>query len=117
LTVLTVLIFQQTLRRARINSGHVVRVTVYTNSIGIVLLIPLTWWICRFVSDDPWTTTSELLEPAFICPTLAVLIVMTYRLWIAYRLYLRFPNAFATALASQLIVMLVLYIAALGTLM
>jgi hypothetical protein len=38
--------------------------------------------------------------------------VVTYRLWTAYRLYMRFPHALATAIASQVIVALVLYMAA-----
>jgi hypothetical protein len=32
--------------------------------------------------------------------------ILTYRLWIAYRRYLRFEHALATAIASQLMIAL-----------
>jgi hypothetical protein len=109
LTVLTLLIFQQSLRRAKIKPGHVARAAVYTGSVGIVLLCPLAWWINTIATTRSRSLVSPLTEPQMIGPVTFLLAVMTYRLWIAYRSYMGFPHAFATALGSQLIVMLTVY--------
>jgi hypothetical protein len=48
-------------------------------------------------------------EFGWLAPLLAavVLSLLVYRLWTAYRLYLRFDHALATVLASQAMVLLV----------
>jgi hypothetical protein len=113
LTIATLAIFQQSLRRAQINPGHVLRAAIYSSDVNVLLTIGLSTWIWRL----PMTWTfyrgqTLMLNPRIFWPILAVTIVVTYRLWTAYRLYMRFPHALATAIASQVIVALVLYMAA-----
>jgi hypothetical protein len=108
LTALTLLIFQQTLRSAQIRAGHVVRVAVYSGSVGLILFIPFSYWVAQIRVNKPWSIG---LESAFVVPVLLLGSVMTYRLWVAYRLYMRLPSALFIVCASQIIVALFVLIA------
>lgn len=110
LTALTLAIFWRTIRRARIHPAHILRCTIYSAGVFPLLLPVLVGGIhlFEFHLTSPWRTRTILLGwEAFILCFLAAAI-MSWRLIIAYREYLRFPHAEATCVAVQSIVLLAL---------
>jgi hypothetical protein len=100
LTMLALLVFGESMRKARINKQHVLRVIVYGTDFGFVMLIPILFGFqARFSSGYPFVI-------ALLCGGFTL-----YRVTIAYKDYLRFHMPFATVLASQIIVMLVFFTA------
>jgi hypothetical protein len=106
LTVAALMVFQASMRRAKVRPVHVLRCVIYSADacclatacmvgavvyaewlaaragyIGIYQAVELTLWI-----------------------TLGLMLLLTYRLWVAYRKYLRFDHALATVVASQVMV-------------
>lgn len=111
LTVATLLIFSTSMQRARINRIHILRCVLYSFDvvlwvgIGNLLFLGNSWRSGRSGGTALW---NMLTLQAWTVVTLGILAWLygSYRLWIAYRLYLRFPRSFATILASQIIVAL-----------
>lgn len=118
LTFAALMVFQISMRRAKIKAIHVLRCTVYTSDIlfwfglaigallglGMALsaglpgsLIPF-----RIPLDDEVILISCMIFFVFV-----FLPIVFYRLTIAYKHYLRFDHPFLTVLASQVIVALV----------
>ena len=105
LTFATLLIFQHSMRHARVKAGHAMRCAVYSGDVvfwnglwqlGILLLLgPYP----QFTREEPGIVL--LLMVGIV--TAFVLIFL--RLWSAYRNYMKFPDAFATALMSQAIML------------
>lgn len=112
LTLAAMLVFQITMRRARIRSIHVLRCALYTGDLAL-------WWavgaammlgtdfaqygIGRVMwSVSPWMTWLPVLS-------LGVLIFATFRLTFAIRNYLRFRHAFMTSILVQIMVVLVIF--------
>ncbi len=117
LTVASLLVFQLSMRRARVGWPHVVRAAVYGCDFGLLLAavagvyIGSSDWIRQWVEGQPRPALmTERSLP--ICGT-AVLcaVVVTYRLTVAYARYLRFDRPALTVLASQAMVALVIAIA------
>ena len=119
LTLATLLIFRRTLRRARINFGHLVRVVVYA-AVPLVLCVPLSALVAVLldaagVFDEITPTYSTQIGQLLGVPPLAPLLALTllllcagYSLAQAHRLYLRLPQPVAAAVASQVVVWLAL---------
>ncbi len=109
LTFASLLIFRVSLRQAQINYLHVVRCVVYSAAIlalvGPYLLIA-TLLLVRWIPWGGYTQFGYVDNVYIACAIL--LLILTYRLAMAYRLYLRFPHAIATVLSSQIIVALIL---------
>jgi hypothetical protein len=113
LTLLSLMIFRWSLRKARIKTVHVLRCAIYSSDTAVVLAIPLAILLTVFVRQ--YTGIFHLIAGRSIffhwtamLPLLAATAVMTYRLSLAYREYLGFPHAAAVAASSQLIVLLTL---------
>jgi hypothetical protein len=109
LTLISLLVFQVSLRRARLRWTHVLRCVLYAGDVCVWIVPPLgflgiTAWYAGGgpLPRDYFWNLSALLP-------WAILAWLTSRLYTAYRLYLRFYHALATVLASQAIVTLVYY--------
>jgi hypothetical protein len=99
------MIFRASMRRAKVRPVHVLRCTVYCCDCGIWLLLVLAVVLPTVgeESDFSWwnrTTATTLLAAA------AIALLTFYRLARAYRLYLKFDHPWATAAASQIILLL-----------
>jgi hypothetical protein len=103
-TVAALLVFQQSMRRVRINRVHVLRCVVYSADV--------VFWI-------GWLSSAMLLNQLrnkggwppentgwFFFAVPAALAWMSWRLVVAYRQYLRFDRPVATVLSAQVIVVL-----------
>jgi hypothetical protein len=111
LTLALLMIFQASMHKARIKSSHVLRCVVYSAD--------AVFWIAPLLAACTFAAASyrgRIAVTEWICwaciiivPTMHLL--MTYRLAVAYRLYLRFQHPTATVLATQLIVLLLILIA------
>jgi hypothetical protein len=103
LTFATLMIFRGSMSRAKVRPIHVVRCVIYSGDvflIAVVLLLPVVPQFSQF-GYDPIRLFRVLL---LACGVLSVL--MLAKLGFAYRLYLRFPHAWSTAIASQILVSL-----------
>jgi hypothetical protein len=108
LTVLALLVFRWSMRSAKIKAAHVLRCVIYSFDVGIWIgLTALVATGAVFVA----TSSAVLILPlkdglAILCLLMAGHAV--YRLWTAYRKYLKFSHPFLTILASQIMVFLFL---------
>lgn len=107
LTILSLLIFQRTLQRAKIRALHVVRCVVYAMDSAVLVAWPLTFAIKPTL--DPLTNATRIVFTPYVLIVLAGITgLFAYRLSCAYRHYLRFPAPIWTCVASQVIVLLAL---------
>jgi hypothetical protein len=110
LTLATLMIFRASMRRARVRTVHVLRCALYSCD-AAVWLVPLTaYLVSEHGSRLVGGRYDALFSPYYGSPLLLVPLLpaayTAYRLSAAYALYLRFDHPVATAVASQLIVML-----------
>jgi hypothetical protein len=105
LTMASLLVFQVSLRRAKLRGWHVLRCALYAGDLTLWCGLLLGLQVGIAISIGSWPPR----EFGWLAPLLAavVLSLLVYRLWTAYRLYLRFDHALATVLASQAMVLLV----------
>ncbi|HEY7091435.1 MAG TPA: hypothetical protein VH518_25280 [Tepidisphaeraceae bacterium] len=106
LTLASLLIFRASLAQARIKTGHVLRCVIYCEDL-LLLLLP-GFMMALSVAYVPGWWMGVAVRWVGLGMSLAALL-LTYRLAMAYRLYLRFPHAIATVIASQIIVGLALF--------
>ncbi len=112
LLFLTLMIFQMSMRRARVRTAHVWRCITYSCDSLLLLNLPS---LVLAVSDyfQPrtrgWGYTGVLYVWIAWAMVLWILLT-TWRLRQAYRHYLRFDHPLATVLVSQLIVLLTLFV-------
>jgi hypothetical protein len=103
-TLATLMIFPASMRRARVKPGHVLRCTIYTCDAGLWLGL-ITAAVVPAIGDvllpRLWMRKRDIMLSAVFFAALT-----GYRLAAAYELYLRFDRPWATALASQGIVLL-----------
>ncbi len=114
ITLATLLIFQRSMRRAKVLPVHVMRCAVYACDefwIGMIVALGLVIWLpWQWLWNNP---VAELVGyPLFLQMFSASLFGMwcTWRLRVAYRKYLQFPHALATVAASQVIVVLIVVV-------
>jgi hypothetical protein len=103
LTFLSLMVFRWSMARAQVKSVHVQRCVVYSYDCGLLAAAP---FLCVGAAAAYWglpTLGSQVREWALLGAALLGLHAV-YRLWMAYRHYLRFSHALATVLASQMIV-------------
>ena len=109
-TFLSLLVFRISMRRARINPVHVARCVVYS--------FDAVFWVAALgVAAAAVSTLAGLMhfpgvEPLWVLGPIGatpwvLAAVVPYRLYTAYRHYLRFDRPFLTVLASQVITLLV----------
>ena len=109
-TLAALLVFQASMRRAQVRTAHVLRCVVYSAD-GFAAAAAVTLAYAGILAastatgrPSPWSyMDAQLLTLATVA---GVLVVLTYRLWIAYRTYLRFRHALATVVAAQVMVAL-----------
>jgi|SRR5579884_157923 len=117
LTFLTLLIFQQSMGRAKVRTDHVLRCALYCGDVtfwagvGATVSSVAAWAAHLLLPAASWPDYITIGDGgpgvlAFIVLLVILLAVAARRLWIAYRRYLHFDHAFATVLASQLMVLL-----------
>jgi hypothetical protein len=130
LTFLTLLVFQFSMRRARIRPVHVLRCVLYGFDAvlwaGLAFAAAVAWQVYSSAAIVAPTRLSVLpdwlamlLGPYAVdavsrtaaAAALVLLPFMAYRTAVAYRTYLRFHRPAATVLASQAIVLLIVAIA------
>jgi hypothetical protein len=102
LTFVTLMVFNQSMRRAGVKRIHVLRCVLYSCDAG-VWLVPLV--VVLFAVPGGRHAADDAFQMA-LCALVLFASVTTWRLAAAYRVYLRFHRPLATALAAQLIVVL-----------
>jgi len=114
LTALSLLVFQQSMRRAHVRSGHAMRCAIYSSDaifwyglwqIGMILLASMFWQIAAV----------QNIAPALLIGIVGTIVLTTLRLRSAYAYYMKFPHALAIALLTQTIVLLLIFTATTGT--
>jgi len=105
-TFLTLLIFQQSMGRAKIKTHHVLRCAVYSGDVilwaGLLGSGAVFWWVLQ-----PWRwRVDDRVMMMLIFIAAAAILLNLGRLVSAYRNYLKFDHATATVLVAQLIVLL-----------
>jgi hypothetical protein len=109
LILLTMIIFRQTLRQARIKTSHLLRCAIYASDVAPLIFIPAVYTLGALVSFYfPWSVV--IFEPSAIIIFGAIYFILCYRLTVAYRYYLNFPHALATCIATQLVAILLMFI-------
>ena len=108
LTLATLLVFQASMRRAKIGAAHVMRCAVYAGDpfawVGVAFIILAVLRGFDLLGRGwMWDSTLEVRQTA-VC-FLLVPALVTYRLGVAYQRYLRFDRPWLTALASQAVVL------------
>jgi hypothetical protein len=104
-TFTCLLIFRVSMRRARVKVVHVLRCVVY--SFDVLLWVTLAAMLMDLleVVPDPYQIL-QVLRNGVEWVWLAIVVLVIYRLIMAYRLYLRFDHPAATVLATQVICLL-----------
>lgn len=111
LTLGGLMIFQVSMRRARVCPVHVLRCVVYTGDVSLWMAAFMFALILIDVAAEGPVGRASGRGPggSVILASAVLLAVATYRLGTAYRDYLRFDHPFATAAAVQLMVTLLAY--------
>ena len=102
------MIFQWSMRRAKVNRKHIWRCAAYSFDVaiwvGIIAMTSLPFVLIAGFLSATFAYYSGILILAVVS-----LLVMVYRLCVAFRTYLRFDHPVSTVLASQVIVGLVAF--------
>ncbi|MGB7161041.1 MAG: hypothetical protein WBD40_23470 [Tepidisphaeraceae bacterium] len=116
LTFATLMVFQVSMRRVRVRPIHVLRCVLYAGDVAVwvglmtLLVIGIEVYHFRSLPGGMSNWGWALADATTVGVVCAAMLLLTVRLAFAYRLYLRFAQAAATALASQVMVGLVVYI-------
>lgn len=114
LTLASLMIFRTSMRQAKINTLHVARCVAYSSTalvivslLALLSLFALMFWTSAFRSSNPnWIYFVDENSSSL---AMGILLLLTYRLGVAYEKYLRFEQPYLTAMASQVIVGLALW--------
>lgn len=102
------MIFQQSMRRAKVKTGHVLRCAIYSGDVifwyGLAAAITIA---CFGANLQPGVI--QVLIVRFTFGFILVAAVNAVRLWVAYANYMQFKAALATVLAAQIIVGLTIF--------
>jgi hypothetical protein len=105
---LALMIFQQSMRRARIKPSHVLRCAIYSGDVILWYSLAATMailWLPRI----PRVPQTEQLALLLAGGALLAGLLNAARLWVAYKRYMKFKRALAVVFASQFIVALTLF--------
>jgi hypothetical protein len=110
LTFAALMVFQISMRRAKVRPAHVLRCVIYSADAALVvaLLLGLAIYPLLLLTGSRSMFYFEL-TPWALYFSEALFVMLTYRLWIAYRKYLRFDHALATVVVSQIMVALLVF--------
>jgi hypothetical protein len=115
LTCAVLMIFQQSMRRAKVNPDHVLRCVLYSCdaalAVGLILLLALPWADPSAYRPLRYLHVPGTRSLTQIAASLVIAAWTTPRLASAYARYLRFDHPLATAFASQVIVALLVVMA------
>jgi hypothetical protein len=111
LTLAVLVTFQASMRRSRVRFIHVLRCVIYAGDVAVwaaVVMFGLILFDIRRngLGGTPWNIAP--MGPTFVWSLAVLLPVTAYRLAAAYKHYLHFPHPWATAVAVQLILLLIL---------
>lgn len=101
-TFLVLMIFQQSMRRAKVRPIHVLRTVLYGCDMAWLIVVAIVVGVIVY----HWTDRDEML-------TLTALLLagfMALRLWAAYGRYLKVRHAIGVAIVSQMIMLLTLLV-------
>ena len=115
LTIGSLFIFQISMRRVRIRSVHVVRCVLYSFDLVVpAIALVLASTPLFFFKTPAYPRWPGMPFPPLVVfmlfPPLVMVVLGPLRLWMAYKHYLRFDRPVATVLASQIIVLLALFV-------
>ena len=119
LSLVSLLLFQASMRRAKVNVRHVLRAVVYGCDFWLlmvavavtIMLLNANWTDLRlWFNDAPIHGTVPICLVVLGCATAA-----THRLGVAYARYLRFDRPLLTVAASQVIAVLVVSVVLVAT--
>ena len=108
LTFAALMIFQASMRKARVQRGHVLRCVIYAADASVwytILMLAAMAWLIALAIIKHSPQPSERITFWLL---LLLWVVRLDRLTTAYRKYLQFDHPFLTALVSQIIVLLVM---------
>lgn len=109
-TIPGLMVFQISMKRARIRSDHVLRCVVYSADVVFWLglaLVPVVW-IFVFLPATPRMAGNYFRAiPYEAAGCVAAFVIFCYRLFVGYRSYLRFRRSTWVILAAQIIGLLV----------
>jgi hypothetical protein len=105
----TLMIFQNSLRHAKIKPAHVLRCAIYSGDCGVVLLAAIAFMsVIAIRQIIVFLPTFPIRELAWWTALSIIWGGITFRLILAYQLYLRFPHAIAVVLSVQVIFVLLM---------
>jgi hypothetical protein len=115
LTAITFQIFQITMRRVRVRPMHVMRVAIYASDINVslsaLLSLPMVASVAQLLlggANGPLPSFAWMFSYLrWAC--VAVLLLLTLRLYFAVKYYLRFNHPLATVVSVQVIVALAMF--------
>ena len=102
MTWLTLQIFFQSMARAKVRGAHVLRCVVYSSDAAIWLL-PFSMLVFSIFWLGGERYIPQFLALSIVYGGVIAAVLMIFRLYLAYKLYLRFDHPFLTILASQII--------------
>src|SRR5215813_13491905 len=108
----SLLLYRASMRQAKIHRAHVLRCVIYSAD-GCLLLGPILVLIAMF--NEPYSYRGIFwqwgyaIDSTMVMAGAVLLALLTYRLSVAYRRYLRLPHATAAVAASQVIVALAMF--------
>jgi hypothetical protein len=110
LTFAALMIFQISMRRAKVRPVHVLRCVIYSIDGALVIsLLAGAYLLWQLLSRSRVLPFFYYQTSWAIYLSAGLLALLTYRLWIAYRKYLRFDHALATVTVSQIMVALLVF--------
>lgn len=106
-TALALMIFQSTMRRARVRTTHVLRCCLYSFDVGVwFALIAVICILAALVDAYLLAGNVRMLlvtGVAVVCSAVGLMLLALLRLILAYRLYMRVPQAVATVLLATIL--------------
>jgi hypothetical protein len=106
-TLLALMIFRISMRRAKVRTVHVLRCVLYSFDAVVWAALAIMFW--QLAESMPGFTVligSDFDDEMAIAIPAALFLTVSYRLYRAYRHYLQFDHPFWTILATQLIVIM-----------